>query len=237
MGVAVAAGILVLTGCSNGSETSRSTTTTADPIPASTSSAASVATSGTTAEGSAVDTVPSTTAFTSVSESTTRKPAATPSAPKPSGTATVGPLDDDSVRWFTALCTGLSSADTSKARQETGDLAARQAGAADVFDGAAEAYRTMRDDLSDIGAPAIPNGEALQDTLLKAAPAMAEAAEQGAADIKAATDENGVSKAVDQADDAVSEARAPLSDFAEAMAAPALAAQLEGIDACRPLFT
>ena len=66
---------------------------------------------------------------------------------------------------------------------------------------------------------------------------MADAAEQGADDIKAATDENGVTKAIDQADDAVTEARAPLSDFAEAMAAPALAEQLEKIDACRPLFT
>jgi hypothetical protein len=106
-----------------------------------------------------------------------------------------------------------------------------------VFDGAARAYRTMTDDLSGIGAPAIPNGQALQDTLLTAAPAMADAAEQGADDIKAATDETGVNRAIDLADDAVTQARAPLSDFAEAMAAPALAEQLEKIEACRPLFT
>jgi hypothetical protein len=35
----------------------------------------------------------------------------------------------------------------------------------------------------------------------------------------------------------VSTAWAPLSDFAEALAAPALAVQLEKIGACRPLFT
>ena len=226
-----------MTGCTSSADgPSDVATTSAQPPPTSSADRAS-ATGDSVDTGAGSTTVATTTAFTSVSESTTRKPAPTPSAPKPSGTATLGPLNDTSVRWFTALCTGLSSADTSKAHQESGDLATRRAGAADVFDGAARAYRTMTDDLTGIGAPAIPNGEALQDTLLKAAPAMADAAEQGADDIKAATDESGVTKAIDLADDAVTEARAPLSDFAEALAAPALAEQLEGIEACRPLFT
>ncbi len=188
--------------------------------------------------GSATSATPATTtAFTSVSESTTRTSAPTPSTPKPSGTGSLGPLDGTSVRWFTALCTGLSRADTSKADQAGGDLDARRASAAGVFDGAAKAYRTMSDELSGIGAPSIPNGAALQATLLKAAPAMADAAEHGADAITSASGGTGVTNAIGQADDAVSQARAPLTDFAEAMAAPALAEQLEKIDACRPLFT
>ena len=232
--------IATLAGCTSTSDgTSDGSTTAANPVPASVTAraASSSATPSDSSRVAGTTSPTSTTPFTSVSVTTTRKPAPTPSTPKPSGTATVGPLDDTAVRWFTALCTGLSSADTSKAHQETGELAARRSAAAGVFDGAAKAYRTMTDELSGIGAPSIPNGQALQDSLLKAAPEMADAAEHGADDITSAADEPGVSKAIDLADDAVTEARAPLADFAEAMAAPALADQLEKIEACRPLFT
>jgi hypothetical protein len=91
--------------------------------------------------------------------------------------------------------------------------------------------------LSDLSAPRIPAGQKLHDALLEAAPAMAEAAEQGAREVAQSADQAGLTAAIDRAIGEVSTARAPLSDFAEALAAPALAVQLEKIGACRPLFT
>jgi hypothetical protein len=139
------------------------------------------------------------------------------------------------------MCTGLSNADTSSAHGaadvSTGDLATRRAQAADVFEKAAAAYRTMSRALSDLSAPRIPAGQKLHDALLEAAPAMAEAAEQGAREVAQSADQAGLTAAIDRAIGEVSTARAPLSDFAEALAAPALAVQLEKIGACRPLFT
>ena len=106
-----------------------------------------------------------------------------------------------------------------------------------MFTDAAAAYTKAADRLADLGAPGVPVGEKLHVSLLATLPEMATAADRGAADISAVSDIEALPAAVDRADDAVRTASAPLSDFAEAMAAPALARQAEAIPACHSLFT
>jgi len=199
------------------------------------SSVASGSSASASARGSSTD-APTTIAFTSRS-APPRSSAPAPSAPKPSGTAAIGTLDARTTSWFTSLCTGLTAAEIDSGYVGTGPVEAQRSSAVAAFDKAATAYRTMADEIAGIGAPTIPGGEDLQQTLVATLPSMAAAADQASAAVAAAADTAGVEQAVGEGSLAVSTAGEPLTAFGEAMAAPALTVQVVKIPQCTTLFS
>lgn len=201
---------------------------------------------GSTAESAASDTATAAsgtsagadteTAMATTSESpSSRKPKPTPSSPAPSGTATVGAFSAADIGWFDAMCAGLANKPRDQFAELSGDLTAKKTEAAKLLTDQAARLDNAAKALKSKPAPKVTGGDKLAAAVIAAFPKSAEAARAGVTKLAAATSDDELQGAFDQALDAMNEANAPLDAFDEMMGAPAMVAHLKTVPACAPL--
>ena len=178
--------------------------------------------------------VPTSAVPTSVAPSS-RPPKPTPTSPKPSGTGALGAFTPRDTAWFGALCTGLSGDPRQEFAAATGGLAAKRSTAGTLLTGQAQQLNAAVATMKKVGAPTVEDGQKLADAVLAFLPKAAAAAQKGAASVVAAGDEKSLRAAFQSALQSIDDAKKPLQNFNEMMAAPAMESELAKIPSCRPL--
>jgi len=135
------------------------------------------------------------------------------------------------------MCTGLGGDLRAQFAKLTGDLTAKKTAAAKLLTDQADRLDKAAEALKSEPAPTIAGGEKLAAAVIAAFPKVAEAARTGATKLAAATSEDELQGAFDQARDGMNEASAPLDAFNDMMGAPAMVAQLKTVPACAPLVS
>jgi len=178
--------------------------------------------------------VPTTTVPTSLAPSS-RPPKPTPASPKPSGTGVLGAFTPRDTEWFGALCTGLAGDPRQEFAAATGGLAAKRLAAAQLLSRQARQLGDAVTTMKKVGAPTVEDGQKLADAVLEFLPKAAAVARKGAATVAAAADEQSLQAAFGGTLQSIDDAKKPLQNFNEMMAAPAMESELAKIPSCRPL--
>lgn len=194
---------------------------------------------GSASSSASVSTVPTSMAPTSTGPTSvapsSRPPKPTPTSPKPSGTGALGAFSPRDTAWFGALCAGLSGDPRQEFAAATGDLAVKRSTAGTLLRGQAQQLNAAVATMKKVGAPTVEDGQKLADAVLTFLPKAAVAAQKGAASVAAAGDEQSLRGAFQSALQSIDDAKKPLQNFNEMMAAPAMESELAKIPSCRPL--
>lgn len=233
--IVLLAAALLVGACSSGTDAAQTSTSAATTSSAASATGSSAATPSTGASSSSA---PSTADSSRLVTGTTSVPLSSrssrpaPTSPSPSGTAAVGAFPAQTVRFFSALCSGLAVRPADKLDQLTGDVDAQRAAAAQLFQqqssGLLGAVTVMRSN----GVPAIPDGDRLAAAVLKTYPQMAAAARRGAVAIAQSSGASGLATSIEQARQLTTDAAAPLDAVSDIIGAPAVVSRLRQIPSC-----